>query len=514
VDSRYALAMASVTGIVLVGAARGETAVGEAAPEPGSWPRPKIVARALASRIVADTRDVVWVEPHGIFRQPRGGGRALAVPDPTAAIPPTRNRCTGLCLSTGGPSALALDREALYVAGPAGIWRVPRWDGKPTQLAATDLRTQALALSADYVYWATLRGSIQRAPKAGGPSETLAPAPEVVTALAVDDDGVYFTTWDIRKPGTLMSIPVPSGRPRALAKFESSSGLALAGPYVYFSALSPNSHSGAIFRVPRQGESPTRPTLIAESLAHPTDLFVANGWVYALATGLDRRDGSVIRMPTTEFAEVETLADHLVDARALVQDGERVYWSAEPNRILSLPLPSRPGCEGARVDLDAVIRERACEPGSPPASADAGSPPPLEMTLMPERVVVASGKTVAVTLSIENRAGVPLPLLVDLGVRFEPEILDAEGHRADRPPSCSEEMGEVYGVRPAALRLAPGGRLIKRVEITATSLRTDCDLKTTRANLKKGTYKLRVRGPSFIPSSDGSLVASGVLVVR
>ena len=95
-----------------------------------------------------------------------------------------------------------------------------------------------LALDLDYVYWTSyVGGTIQRAPKAGGPPQLLTPAhPLGVPSIDVDDTSVYFSAYDDSDVTTYVgSVPKAGGTITVLApQLYGAGAVKVAGGFVYW----------------------------------------------------------------------------------------------------------------------------------------------------------------------------------------------------------------------------------------------------------------------------------------
>ena len=154
-----------------------------------------------------------------------------------------------------------------------------------------------IALDATHVYWTTVThpvaddgpaaGEVRRVPIAGGTPETIADRQWAPTALALDDDAIYWvtSTRNDATRGTLMRLAKKGGKAVALA------------------------HGAWLF-----------------------DLVLANGEVY----WVDHENGLVAKMPT-KGGDVTTLAADAKHPEHIAVDAQRAYWS-DDNGIHSVPI--------------------------------------------------------------------------------------------------------------------------------------------------------------------------------
>lgn len=154
-----------------------------------------------------------------IFWANCGGGEIMAMPDPT-------RRPVELASRQGWVRGLAVDDTHVYwsrsTPGQAGIWRVARTGGTPTQLVVDD-HVGGIAVDAESVFWARWvfvddqdeEGGVHSAPKDGGPSLVLAKGP--ASELTIDATSVYWADPQARtlnrgeKSGSGVTVLAPTG---------------------------------------------------------------------------------------------------------------------------------------------------------------------------------------------------------------------------------------------------------------------------------------------------------------
>jgi len=146
-----------------------------------------------------------------------------------------------LLAATANPQAITIDTDNVYVTSNtdtdagAVVVSVPKDGGVSTTLASNTSITfgaQGIAVDSANVYWGGNAG-LMSAPKAGGPTRTLASASisNPVWGVAVDANNVYWSTFS--RPGTVMSVPIRGGTPTTLASGRSEpAGIVVTGTNV------------------------------------------------------------------------------------------------------------------------------------------------------------------------------------------------------------------------------------------------------------------------------------------
>jgi hypothetical protein len=210
------------------------------------------------------------------------------------------------------------------------------WLAALALVAGSQAQPMAIALDATTVYWATIDGTIHRAPRTGGDDEILATGQGQVDDLAVDATSVYFTA----RQG-VYSVPLKGGAVVTLTTDQvDARGVALDGPYLYFADYGDDGSgrwdgpggdeeiAGAIRRVPRAGGKVE--TLI--SGPHPDALAADHGDVFFLCEDSD--DVQTVRAGGHAAVSLTTLSDTPL---FLAVSGGQVYVATISGEIDRVP---------------------------------------------------------------------------------------------------------------------------------------------------------------------------------
>ncbi len=153
------------------------------------------------------------------------------------------------------PRGIAVDDTYLYwvTADDGVLHRVAKGDpdaGPPENLAGDLPEPGEIALYGDWIYVASTAngGAILRAPKAGGPSETVATSQAGAQGIAADATGVYWTTYLPQGAIATCAHDGCANGPRVVARAPSAWGIALDDTYVYFTS---RQAGGAVARIPK-----------------------------------------------------------------------------------------------------------------------------------------------------------------------------------------------------------------------------------------------------------------------
>ncbi len=286
----------------------------------------------------------------------------------------------------------------------------------PQAVATSVNDPRGIATDVDFVYWTTGDGAVQRAPKSGGPVETLADQQESPGAIVVDSTYAY---WVNEESGRVVRMAKDGqGKTKNLLSSPGLQGLASDGEGLY---LSRKLKKGAISRIGKDGGAastiakdqpqPTRIALLGEMVlwsgqieadddANGDDvpdgdegmvggyvrcapsaggdtitLALAEGQIVGLVTSGKKAvwaDAKSLRIRTGEPGhEAVTLADGQ-DVRGLAADGDEVFWTSAGGtvkrvlttggapRILAVDIP---GAGAAAVDGTHVYFARSGSSG-------------------------------------------------------------------------------------------------------------------------------------------------------
>jgi hypothetical protein len=180
-----------------------------------------------------------------------------------------------------------------------------------------------LVVDDNYVYWTLRHGkAVRRAPKQGGPAETLADNQPWAEDIAVDDSFVYWTR--ATSPGAVMKAPktpVDGGVPTPVATGQTeATGIALDANYVYWTLL------GGIVRRATKGDGTlvdlvTGP--IAKYMAIRGDYVF---WAHPFEGSTPTNNGSILRVKS-DGTGLATVASGQMGAHDVKADDSFVYWT-------------------------------------------------------------------------------------------------------------------------------------------------------------------------------------------
>ncbi len=185
----------------------------------------------IPTSIAVDATHVYWSSVM-LMRCAKAGGVAQPVPIPVPAP-----------LADGG---VAVDATHVYWVGGNGLFRWPLAGG-PFEVVSSGAFSgsgpdgQNVALDTDYVYWVDRAlGVVRRAPKAGGPVETIATGQEGAFGIVLAGNDVYWTNYDA---GTVSRAPKAGGPTEVISSGQvHPTGLAAEGGHVYWITNAPNSY--------------------------------------------------------------------------------------------------------------------------------------------------------------------------------------------------------------------------------------------------------------------------------
>jgi len=176
-------------------------------------------------RVLADRQDFpkgVAVDGTHVYWANWSGGASGSV----SRVPKAGGAVQRLAEDEAGPQYVAVDETHVYWNnhgdGPKqGIRRLAKTGGTIELLSAGG-NPSGIALDASHVYWAEWNaGTVNRRLKAGGPIQRLATGQDSASLIVLDDQRVYWTTFDhvvsVAKPGGPVSILAPSSSATDLA---------------------------------------------------------------------------------------------------------------------------------------------------------------------------------------------------------------------------------------------------------------------------------------------------------
>lgn len=153
---------------------------------------------------------------------------------------------------TGISHAIAIDDAHVYWSrsNSGELMRASIAGGMPERLAKGN-SISAIAFHSSTIYWADWRdGTIMTLPKSGGTPSVLTWEARRPSALAVDDERIYWTEDIGDAGGAVVSVPLGGGTPRALATGQDAPrGMAINLTHVYWTTA----FGDALARVPLHG---------------------------------------------------------------------------------------------------------------------------------------------------------------------------------------------------------------------------------------------------------------------
>ncbi|MDI1442597.1 DUF5050 domain-containing protein [Polyangium sp. 6x1] len=271
------------------------------------------VDESWTNGIVADASGVYWTREDSVWRADPGGAS------------PER-------LAQGFQSAytLAMDADALYVVDYAEkLVRVDK-DGSATVVLAENVGS-AVAVDENRVYFTTTEG-VFRTSKDASDVESVASIPDA-DSIALDDAYVYVRTIGNvgDSSGRTVRVPKAGGEieeiapPAPVAYHYFSHELAVDGANVYW--VEPS--AGTLMKAPKAGGTPV---VLAKDLADPMSLTLDGGHVYVT---LRSKDGGsvdergVIRVPKEGGAVEDVARGGRISAYDVAVDATHVYWTVK-----------------------------------------------------------------------------------------------------------------------------------------------------------------------------------------
>lgn len=370
--------------------------------------------------------------------------------DSLMAVPAAGGEPDFLGLATSTPLQLAVDAIRLYWTHESGISAQPLAGGPVEVLATTAARPFALSLRDADVVWSDWRpelpqagGAIRSVPKTGGAVTILSAAAEAPRQLASNATNIWFSQGDDDSPtgmGRVARIAATGGSADPI-----TAGIVADSPPIVVSASDIIiADSLSIWRAPRAGG-------LLQLVA------AVNAPAYSLATDgtsvywLDRQL-RIYRAPLTGGAPALLAAlPHVDRVGRLSYVGGRLYWSAGPDGVLSMPAsggdPSLAATTPA-TPVDLVVDDPGIYSSTPPFMTMNSRTTGLELW--------------RASFSIETPYA---PLAVDATSVFvltktgmfqvnkstaEVDTLSVAGPVGDYPPGISTDAGVVYWTDPSS----------------------------------------------------------------
>lgn len=194
----------------------------------------------------------------------------------------------------------------------------------PEVIASDVADPRGIAADEEHVYWTTAAGAVQRAPKSGGPIQTLVEDQESPGAIAVDQEFAY---WINEETGRLVRMSKEgNGKPKTLATSPGLLSLAIDADSLY---LSRKLKKGDIERIGKDGSGHT---VLATDQPQPTHIVVGGDrilWTGTVESDDDGEDmpGGYVRSASFDGQEVETVAEGEGTILDLAIGGETPLWA-------------------------------------------------------------------------------------------------------------------------------------------------------------------------------------------
>lgn len=252
----------------------------------------KYLGNEHGSALAVDDMHVYWASP--VQRMAKDGDGLVKLADASPDV-----------------WGVAVDESFVYWASPfAGVWRVPKSGGAAQTLGLQGYR---VAVDATHVY--TVWQGVFKIAKSGGAVSVLANKGN--QGIAVDDDFVYFTTWDV---GGAFRVKKTGGEVSQLGKSQYSSYCAVFGERVYWTA---QSTPGAVYSALKTGGDQKTLKTASTPYGIAAD---AEGLYFA-----EYDAGTIWMLPATGAAPI-ALAIGQFYPRDIAVDAVAVYWTNDASK--------------------------------------------------------------------------------------------------------------------------------------------------------------------------------------
>ncbi|MDI1479284.1 DUF5050 domain-containing protein [Polyangium sp. y55x31] len=213
-------------------------------------------------------------------------------------------------------NGIVADASGVYWTRDGSVWRADPGGASPERLAQDFKSAYTLAMDDEALYVVDYAEKLVRVNKDGG--ATLVLAQDAISAVAVDEDSVYFTSV-----AGLFRTPKDMSKIESLASISNPDSIAVDDAYVYVRTIgNVEDLSGRTVRVPKAGgeiEEIAPPTPVAyHYFSHELEVDGTNVyWVEPSA-------GTLMKAPKAGGTPI-VLAKDLADPVSLALDGENVY---------------------------------------------------------------------------------------------------------------------------------------------------------------------------------------------
>ncbi len=252
-----------------------------------------------------------------------------------AAAAPSTAACIGgscrVVISSGAqrPTAVAVDQTRVYWTDGLGtVQSAPKAGGPALILASGQSTPYAIAVDGSAVYWAnrTIDGTIAKVPLAGGGVVTLAAGQNKPSSISVDSTRVF---WGNNGNGTLLSTSLSGGPPTVHWTASGNvNGIGLDASHIYWAA------QGSPGNVGRVSISGGFGPVLASDLPGPIALAVDAGRLY----WADFTQGTIQSLALTGSG-VTTIASGQGKPVAIAIDARNIYWAnVADGTIVKAPL--------------------------------------------------------------------------------------------------------------------------------------------------------------------------------
>jgi hypothetical protein len=269
--------------------------------------QPKTIAKGLRG-LLAVRGDTVFVAREGLIGEDGVASSLVVVPlscDPGSVVD----------LGFQHITCITQDASALYIGGDEV--RAFTNAAQLVDLVAPSSRAVGVAVDASYVYWATIDGTIAKAPLAGGGATVLVTGEGSPSGVAVGSTQVY---WTESTAGTVRAVPASGGVPVSIASGLSNPRSIVADAEGVYWAV-----DDAIWKLPANGGAAT---MLAGALASPHELATDGKDVYFSETTSPDPGSDRIARVSSQGGAVTVVASGLGQVSAIAVDATNAYWLA------------------------------------------------------------------------------------------------------------------------------------------------------------------------------------------
>ncbi|MBI5534498.1 MAG: hypothetical protein HY898_17365 [Deltaproteobacteria bacterium] len=254
------------------------------------------------------------------------------------SIPIAGGTVKSLAQSLSTPGDLALDTTSVYWTNYSGAGEVKKVGKDGTGLAniTSGSGPWGLVLDTDTVYWTNSDGSIRKAPKAGGSSNTIVSGEQDPRGIALDGSTVI---WTASVGGTISSASkadgsnrtdVATGQAFPIAIVVTSQAIYWVNTGSSYALGSCTKNDGSVMKLIK---GQTTPVKLAQDQACPIKLTVDAESVYWTNAGtytgnVYQYNGAVMKVPVGGGSAV-SVASNVIIPYGIAVDDTNVYWTSQ-----------------------------------------------------------------------------------------------------------------------------------------------------------------------------------------